>query len=109
MDRQIRRYKGKVYRSEQGRRAGRSGSIAGAESEVTALDEAQAAEDLLEAPEVVRSKRFLMTLMTVEEAITEMEMLSHRFFLFYNSEAEQYDVVYCRQDGAYGVIEPELA
>ena len=39
----------------------------------------------------------------------QMELLSHDFFLFYNDSANEYNVVYRRSDGGYGVIEPELA
>ncbi len=38
-----------------------------------------------------------------------MELLSHDFFLFYNLDSNQYNVVYRRRNGDYGVIEPELA
>tara|TARA_B100000949_G_C14035274_1_gene347173 strand:+ start:403 stop:555 length:153 start_codon:yes stop_codon:yes gene_type:complete len=47
--------------------------------------------------------------MTPEDAILEMELLSHSFFLFYNLDTNDYNVVYRRSDGDYGVIEPELA
>jgi len=46
--------------------------------------------------------------MTVDGAITQMELLSHEFFLFYNSESGEYNVVYRRHDGDYGIIEPVL-
>ena len=38
-----------------------------------------------------------------------MELLNHSFFVFYNAESDEYNVVYQRRDGDYGVIEPELA
>jgi len=62
----------------------------------------------LPPPVVVRSKRFSMEPMTVDGAITQMELLSHEFFLFYNSESGEYNVVYRRHDGDYGIIEPVL-
>ena len=95
MDYQIRRYKGKAYRSEQARRAGKEQGVA----EV----------DDLRSPRVVRTKQFPMKPMNVEEAILEMELLSHSFFLFQNADTGTYSVVYCRQDGDYGLIEPEQA
>ena len=58
---------------------------------------------------VVRTKRFPMKPMSVEDAAMEMELLSHDFFLFYNVDSREYNVVYRRSDGDYGVIEPELA
>ena len=46
--------------------------------------------------------------MTIEEAIIEMELLGHDFFLFQNIETEGYNVIYRRKDGDYGLIEPEV-
>ena len=107
MDRQIRRYKGKVYRSEQGRKAGKASARA---LEAAPIEEEFETPDSegLSAPAVVRSKRFRMRPMNVEDAITEMELLSHQFFLFYNTDSSEFNVVYERHDGDYGVIEPEL-
>ena len=106
MDRQIRRYKGRVYRVEQTKRARKTGSPSGQEQE---LQDAADELERLERPAVVRAKRFEMKPMTVEDAIMQMEMLSHQFFLFHNSDTKQYNVVYRRHDGDYGIIEPELA
>ena len=46
--------------------------------------------------------------MSVEEAIEQMELLSHDFFLFANSDSGALNLVYKRKDGNYGLIEPEL-
>ena len=102
MDRQIRRYKGKVYRSEQPRESVR----AGAASDESSDDGAPLSPD--EEGRVVRTKRFAVTPMDVQEAIDRMELLSHGFFLFYNVETEEYNVLYRRRDGDYGIIEAEL-
>ena len=106
LDRQIRRFKTRVYRSEQSRRAARAASAKGAAPDGVPMEEDDGGE---EAPRVVRVKRFRMTPMTAEEAIDRMEMLSHEFFLFYNVETEEYNVVYRRENGNYGILEPELA
>ena len=108
VDRQIRRYKGKFYRSEQTRRAARTELPDEAEpvaEDATAAD-AQAHEE--GPPQVVRAKRFPMRPMAVEDATIEMELLSHSFYMFYNIESNGYNVVYRRHDGEYGVIEPTL-
>ena len=107
MDRQIRRYKGKAYRTEQARRAGKAGSHdeTGETANAVGLEDVDA-DDLLE-PRVVRTKRFPVPPMFVEDAILEMELLDHSFFLFYNIDSREYNVAYRRQDGDYGVIEPE--
>lgn len=56
---------------------------------------------------VVRSKKFSPKPMTVEEAILQMNLLGHEFFVFVNAETKDTNVVYKRKDGNYGLIEPE--
>ncbi len=58
---------------------------------------------------VVRVKRFLVRPMVEEEAIEQMELLGHDFFLFYNAETDSMNVVYRRKDDNYGLLQPELA
>jgi putative sigma-54 modulation protein len=60
-----------------------------------------------EGPRIVRSKRFLMKPMPIEEAVLQMNLLNHDFFAFLNAETERFAVVYKRKDGHYGLIEPE--
>ena len=55
---------------------------------------------------VAKVKRFEMHAMTVEEAILQMNLLQHNFYMFLNSESGRYNVVYRRDDKDYGVIEP---
>jgi len=56
---------------------------------------------------IVRSKRFAIKPMPVEEAILQMNLLGHQFFMFTNAETREVNVVYKRKDGNYGLIEPE--
>ena len=56
----------------------------------------------------MKTKRFSMKPMTVEDAILQMELLSHDFFFFFNAETEEYGVAYRRRDGDYGLIEAEV-
>jgi putative sigma-54 modulation protein len=56
--------------------------------------------------EVVRTKRFTLKPMDVDEAILQMNMVGHSFFVFANSDTDQVNVVYRRDDGKYGLIEP---
>ncbi len=112
MDKQIRRYKGRAYRTSQARRSARNQAIredVGALLEEIAADEEEQNEPIEELGKVVRVKRFAMKPMTVEDAIMEMELLDHDFFLFQNAETERHSVVYRRTDGDYGVIEPDVA
>lgn len=55
---------------------------------------------------VVRKKQVLIKPITVDEAILEMNMVNHSFFMFINAETGETNVVYKRADGGYGVLEP---
>ena len=55
----------------------------------------------------VRVKKFEFTPMSVEEAIMQMNLLGHEFFVFNDAETEDTCVVYKRRDGNYGLIVPE--
>lgn len=55
--------------------------------------------------DIVRNKRFPVKPMAAEEAILQMNLLGHMFFVFKNMENEAYSVVYRRKDGGYGLIE----
>lgn len=59
-------------------------------------------------PVIKRTKRFAIKPMTAEEAVMQMDLLGHDFFVFSNSETEEVNVVYRRKDGNYGLIEPEF-
>jgi len=59
-------------------------------------------------PRIVRTKRFAIKPMPVEEAVLQMNLLGHSFFVFSNAETEQVNVVYKRKDGHYGLIEQEF-
>lgn len=60
-----------------------------------------------EAPRIVRVKRFALKPMTLDEAVDQMEMLGHDFFVFTNAATQQINVLYRRHDGNFGLIEPE--
>lgn len=74
------------------------------------LDEITAGLPAEEEPEdeyqVVRKKQILVKPISVEEAILEMNMVNHDFFMFINAETDEMNVVYKRADGNYGVLEP---
>lgn len=58
--------------------------------------------------DVVRTKKFAVKPMGVEDAITQMELLGHDFFLFLNEETDTMNVLYRRADGSYGLLQPEM-
>ena len=59
-------------------------------------------------PQLVRSKKFSMKPMDVEEAMMQMELIGHSFFVFKNAETNDVNVLYLRNDGNYGLIEPDI-
>lgn len=67
--------------------------------------EDEAAED--EQFQIVRTKTFPVFAMDVDEAVLQMNMLGHKFFMFRNAESGQVNVVYLRRDGDYGLLIPE--
>ena len=93
MYRRIVRYKGKRY--GRGRGPG----------EIPPVEEFEEEEP----PRIVRTKRFQVAPMDEEEAIEQMELLGHDFFVFFNVNTNEMNVLYRRRDGNYGLIELELA
>ena len=59
--------------------------------------------------EIVRVKRFDVRPMVPEEAIEQMELLGHSFYIFLNADEDAINVVYRRKDGNYGLLQPEFA
>ena len=98
VNRQIDRYKGK----RKGRRRGAGAQVA------PDVMEAEPVEGEEEIASIVRVKRFPITPMHPEEAIEQMELLGHDFFVFYNAEVGQINVLYRRKDGNYGLLQPEV-
>lgn len=98
LDKQIRRYKDKRVRKR------RVGALK--EAELESEMEPSSAEE----PEgrIVRVKRFRTEPMSEEDAIEQMELLGHSFFLFLNERTGELNVVYRRQDGNYGLLEAEV-
>lgn len=60
-----------------------------------------------EHAEIVRTKSYNLSPMSMDEAITRMEALGHNFFLYLDSEDEEISVLYKREDGGYGLIQAE--
>ena len=57
---------------------------------------------------IVRTKRFALKPMRPDEAVDQMELLGHDFFLFFNADEGQMNVVYRRHDGSFGLLAPQL-
>ena len=108
LDRRVERLKYKVYRSGQSRKVAQQQSprtVAVQE----AVDEEGGPENegIGSASSIVRVKRFPIKPMTLDEAAFQMELSGHDFFLFLDSDGQQYSLLYKRKDGDYGLIQPE--
>ena len=61
-----------------------------------------------EEAQIVKTKKFAMKPMSDEEAVLQMELVGHNFFVYQNADSGEVNVVYKRRDGNYGLIEPEF-
>lgn len=95
LNRQIRRHRTKL---EKRLRAGAFEPETGAEENLAEEEPAYSA---------VRVKKFPVKPMQVDDAIAQMELLGHEFFLFLNEETDTMCVLYTRSDGTYGLLQPE--
>jgi putative sigma-54 modulation protein len=96
LERQIRKYKTKVNRKP---RQGNLSKFVPAIETNTDIE----SDDI----EIVRTKQFDLKPMDSEEAVLQMDMLGHAFFVFQNAASGDTNVVYRRKDGKYGLIEPK--
>jgi putative sigma-54 modulation protein len=90
MYRQIERFKGKRANRHRG------GAPEDLEVEVQAEEESR----------IARVKRFEVWPMNADEAIEQMELLGHDFFIFFNADEGGVNVIYRRRDGNYGLLQP---
>ena len=97
MERQIHRHRTKLSKRL------REDAFVAAEPEY--IEEGEAVEE--DAPKVVRRKQFPVRPMSLEDAILQMELLGHSFFVFVDIETERTNVIYLRKDGTLGLLEPE--
>lgn len=89
MERQAERFKGKLY--QRGRRAAARPAPAPPSPPLP----------------IARMKRFAVRPLPVEQAVEQMELLGHDFFLFVNPDTGNLNLLYRRREGGYGLIEPE--
>ena len=93
LERQVKRYRDK-RRSRRDRQLPEAGIL----EEAIPIDE---------DPRIVKSKQFAVKPMGPEEAVLQLELVGHDFFVFQNADTGDVNVVYRRRDGAYGLIEPQ--
>lgn len=99
LEKQIEKYKTRLYRSYRG---------AGLKQAATDGIQRDTAVKDSDEFNIVRTKRFALKPMDEEEAIMQMNLLGHNFFVFFNAKTEEVNVVYKRLDGNYGLIEPDF-
>lgn len=102
LDRQLTRYRSKRFGSYN-----KSGESRTSPAKVVEEEELVPEEEELEEGRIVRTKHFQMKPMDAEEALQQMQLLGHNFYVFFNSETNSVSVVYKRNDGDFGLIEPE--
>ncbi len=102
MYRQIRRFKGRRYHTKR-----RASAAASAEAEFLATM-AEAEEEEEEEARIIRRKEFPLQPMNEEEAMAQMELLGHDFFVYFDLEANGVNVLYRRRDGQFGLLQPRM-
>lgn len=104
LESQVRRYVSKrKRRRKQGPGDGQVDDLASVHAFNAHVDD-QLADDEAEFPQIVRTKRFAMKPMDIDEAIDQMELVGHTFFFFHNVEGDELNVLYRRRDGTYGLL-----
>lgn len=104
---QINRFKGKRRRKME---RAQVAAVEALETEyISAATEPAAEEEEAFEGHIVRTKRFSMLPMSEDEAIDQMELLGHDFFVFYNVGSDSINVLYRRSDGNFGLLQPEMA
>jgi putative sigma-54 modulation protein len=102
--RQMRKYKTKILRNHRPRRH----EVQHFDEQVFHIDEAfEQVED--HEPEVIKTERYPVKPMYVDEAVLQIEMSDRQFVVFLNAKTEKINVLYRRKDGGFGLMEPTFA
>ena len=104
IERQLRKYKNKLVARSQGHPTSYTSTGNSFRKEFFETEDDAAEDDEIQ---IVRTKKFGIKPMFPEDACIQMELLGHNFFVFFNAETEQVNVVYKRKGNTYGLIEPE--
>ena len=97
IERQLRKYKNKlVARNQEG---------SNFKQEFFESEDTSSEDDEIK---IIRTKRFGIKPMFPEDACIQMDLLGHDFYVFFNAETEEVNVVYKRKNGTFGLIEPEF-
>ena len=107
LERQLRRYRERT-RSHPRAATRERGATEPEEGAAAGESQPDIAEPDFDEIEIIRTKSHAVKPMTPEEAALQMELLGHDFFMFFNPQSEQIELVYRRRNGGYGLIEPVL-
>jgi len=100
LDRQVKKYHGKLTGKKTKRPASRE-----FRAQVSVISEKSVAE---EKPQVLQAKEIILSPMSVDEAVMQMELLNKSFLLFNNARTHRVNLIFFRDDGHLGLIEPQL-
>ncbi|WBW50150.1 ribosome-associated translation inhibitor RaiA [Peptoniphilus equinus] len=95
LERQIRKHKTKLKKRYQG-------------PETIRFDQITGNEEDDDGPQIVKRKHFTLRPMMEEEAVLQMDLLNHNFFIYLNADTNEIDLMYRRDDGDLGLIEVEV-
>jgi putative sigma-54 modulation protein len=101
LERQVTRYREKRHRHGHHQHARANGAAPALDATPVVAGE--------EGPLIVKTKQFTVKPMSAEEAVLQLELVGHDFFVFRSDETDEVNVVYRRADGNYGLIEPQAA
>jgi putative sigma-54 modulation protein len=103
MSRQVRRFKDRRYQSKR-----RASVAASTEAQLAAVMVEELPDDEEEEGHIIRRKEFVLEPMNEQEALAQMELLGHDFFVYYDLEAQGVNVLYRRRDGQFGLLQPRI-
>jgi putative sigma-54 modulation protein len=87
------------YRTKRSRRPTRANGIPATGGPMSTDEEA--------GPQILKTKQFTVKPMSAAEAVLQLELVGHDFFVFRNAESDEINVIYRRRVGGYGLIEPQ--
>ena len=104
LERQVRKYKTKVNRKYRDKGREKDVFAAGGDSTSDESEDNDSDNEI----EIIRSKQFALKPMDSEEAVLQMNLLGHDFYIFTDAETDETSIVYKRKDGKYGLIETSI-
>jgi putative sigma-54 modulation protein len=104
LERQMQKYKGRAHKVAHHHHYGHHGEVVSPRTAPVTIEGTE--EDPITG-RIVRHKKFGIKPVAPGEAVEQMELLAHNFFVFENAQTGEVNVLYRREDGNYGILEPE--